>query len=144
MPCYFSFSFLFFLFFLIIGCDKPLGLQNGWVQNSQMTASSAWTKTHAAWRARLFTPKQYSFPGAWCSRYINTNQWIQVKPKAISSWQLFDDDNITSSVNKVRKVYVTSLLRFIHTPGVYTPRPYIYNLLRGITWYVHIWYNTTV
>ncbi|XP_015763702.1 PREDICTED: uncharacterized protein LOC107342725 [Acropora digitifera] len=59
-------------------CDKPLGLQNGWVQNSQMTASSVWTKTHAAWRGRLFTPKQYSFPGAWCSRYINTNQWIQV------------------------------------------------------------------
>ncbi|XP_068676816.1 uncharacterized protein [Montipora foliosa] len=58
-------------------CDKPLGLQSGWVKNSQMKASSEWSDTHAAWRGRLYTPKQFSYPGAWCARYTDTNQWLQ-------------------------------------------------------------------
>ena len=39
---------------------------------------------------------------------------------------------------------VTSLLSFIQTPTTRVPRHVLlYNLSRGITWYVHIRYNTT-
>ncbi|XP_078353361.1 uncharacterized protein LOC144638092 isoform X2 [Oculina patagonica] len=59
-------------------CDKPLGVQSGWVENSQMRASSAHSNTHAAWRGRLNMPKQYSYPGAWSARANNAYQWLEV------------------------------------------------------------------
>lgn len=59
-------------------CDKPLGLQSGWVENKQMRASSIWSRTHAAWRGRLHMPKQYSYPGAWIAKTSNVYQWIEV------------------------------------------------------------------
>ena len=46
-----------------------------------MKASSAWSGTHAAWRARLFMPKQYSYPGAWSAKTVNVYQWIEVRPR---------------------------------------------------------------
>lgn len=64
-----------------IGCDKPLGVQSGWVENSQMRASSAWSNTHAAWRGRLNMPKQYSYPGAWSARANNADQWLEVRER---------------------------------------------------------------
>lgn len=64
-----------------IGCDKPLGVQSGWVVNSQMRASSVWSNTHAAWRGRLNMPKQYSYPGAWCARVRNAYQWLEVRER---------------------------------------------------------------
>ncbi|KAJ7357801.1 oligosaccharide binding [Desmophyllum pertusum] len=62
-------------------CDKPLGLQSGWVENSQMRASSSWDAKHAAWRGRLHMPKQHSFTGAWCSRAKDVNQWLEVRER---------------------------------------------------------------
>ena len=69
-----------------IGCDKPLGLQSGWVKNSQIRASSIWSKTHAAWRGRLHMPRQYSYPGAWIAKTNNVYQWIQVREREIAGW----------------------------------------------------------
>ncbi|CAH3183434.1 unnamed protein product [Porites evermanni] len=59
-------------------CDKPLGLQSGWVENSQMTASTVWDWKHAAWRGRLHMPKQGTFRGSWSAKYNNQDQWLQV------------------------------------------------------------------
>ena len=61
-----------------IACDKPLGLQSGWVENSQMTASTVWDWKHAAWRGRLHMPKQGTFRGSWSAKYNNQDQWLQV------------------------------------------------------------------
>ena len=63
------------------GCDKPLGLQSGWVENKQIRASSIWSRTHAAWRGRLHMPKQYSYPGAWIAKTSNVYQWIEVSKR---------------------------------------------------------------
>ena len=61
-----------------VACDKPLGLQSGWVENSQMTASTVWDWKHAAWRGRLHMPKQGTFRGSWSAKYNNQDQWLQV------------------------------------------------------------------
>ncbi|KAK3717080.1 hypothetical protein QZH41_009449, partial [Actinostola sp. cb2023] len=59
-------------------CNEPLGLQNGWIENSAITASSNWDPQHMAWRARLHMKKQGSFIGGWTARVNHDSQWIQV------------------------------------------------------------------
>ena len=59
-------------------CDAPVGLQSGGLKNSQITASSQLNKYHAPWLARLHRARRGSYIGAWCSRYNNHNQWLQI------------------------------------------------------------------
>lgn len=58
--------------------DRPVGIQNGRIKNSAMTASSQWDANHAAWLARLHRPRRGRFMGAWSSRHKNHNQWLQI------------------------------------------------------------------
>lgn len=58
--------------------DSPVGLQSGAIKNSQITASSEANTNLAAWLARLHNVPKGGRKGAWCSRYNNYNQWIQV------------------------------------------------------------------
>lgn len=58
--------------------DSPVGLQSGAIKNSQITASSEANTNLAAWLARLHNVPKGGRKGAWCSRYNNHNQWIQV------------------------------------------------------------------
>ena len=74
-----------------VACDKPLGLQSGWVENSQMTASTVWDWKHAAWRGRLNMPKQGTFRGSWSAKYNNQDQWLQVCEMSILE-SLSNDD----------------------------------------------------
>ena len=57
---------------------KPLGLQNGRIRNSAISASSRWNRYHAAWLARLKRPKRGRYAGAWCAKVNNHQQWLQV------------------------------------------------------------------
>ncbi|XP_048582331.1 uncharacterized protein LOC5506315 isoform X2 [Nematostella vectensis] len=59
-------------------CDKPLGVESGYVENEAMTASSNWDAEHMAWRGRLNMASQGSFIGAWSARVNDANQWLQV------------------------------------------------------------------
>ena len=57
---------------------KPLGLQNGRIRNSAISASSRWNRYHAAWLARLKRPRRGRYAGAWCAKVNNHQQWLQV------------------------------------------------------------------
>ena len=59
-------------------CNKPLGMQNGRLRASQITASSSWDKNHAANNGRLHLKRAGSRMGAWCARHNNRYQWLSV------------------------------------------------------------------
>lgn len=58
-------------------CSNPLGIKNGRLSNSKITASSEYNKHHAAWLGRLGRTRRGSYVGAWCARHNNHNQWIK-------------------------------------------------------------------
>lgn len=58
-------------------CNKPLGLQNGRIRSSQLSASSSWDRNHGPNNGRLYF-HQRGKSGAWCSRHNNRLQWYQV------------------------------------------------------------------
>ena len=60
------------------GAPKPLGLQNGRIPNSAITASSQWDRKHAPWLARLKRPRRGRNAGAWSAKINNRQQWLQV------------------------------------------------------------------
>ena len=55
-----------------------LGVENGKVSNSQLSASSEWDSNHGAINGRLNFKAQGHRQGAWSARYNNGDQWIQV------------------------------------------------------------------
>ncbi|XP_020631562.1 lactadherin-like [Orbicella faveolata] len=59
-------------------CNRALGLQNGRIRNSQITASSEVNRYHAAWLGRLKRVKAGRYIGAWCPKHRNHNQWFKV------------------------------------------------------------------
>ncbi|XP_046847042.1 coagulation factor V-like [Xenia sp. Carnegie-2017] len=60
------------------GCKTELGLRNGLIGDSQITASSSWDSNHGPGNARLFRPKNSPNTGAWSTRTNNINEWLQV------------------------------------------------------------------
>ena len=66
--------------FIFLGalCNTPLGLQNGRLRNSRITASSEYNVYTAARLGRLGLHKRGRYVGAWCARHNNKNQWIKV------------------------------------------------------------------
>ena len=58
-------------------CNKPLGLQNGRIRSSQLSASSSWDRNHGPNNGRLYF-HQRGKSGAWCARHNNRLQWYQV------------------------------------------------------------------
>ena len=58
-------------------CNKPLGLQNGRIRSSQVSASSSWDRNHGPNNGRLYF-HQRGKSGAWCARHNNRLQWYQV------------------------------------------------------------------
>ncbi|CAH3172634.1 unnamed protein product [Porites evermanni] len=69
--------FVFYIVVLVSACNKPLGLQNGRLRNSKITASSEWNHKHAAWLGRLGRPARSGYAGAWCAKHNNHYQWIK-------------------------------------------------------------------
>ena len=63
---------------MISGCNAPLGMENGWISDAQISASSEWDNNHGAERARLNGRRIKLKRGAWSSRYNNFGQWLQV------------------------------------------------------------------
>ena len=71
---------IIFSTFLFSGpqCNKPLGMRNGRIRATQITASSSWDKNHAPSNGRLFFQRSGSRMGAWCVRHNNRYQWLSV------------------------------------------------------------------
>ena len=66
-----------FVYILGPRCNKPLGLQNGRIRSSQLSASSSWDRNHGPNNGRLYF-HQRGKSGAWCARHNNRLQWYQV------------------------------------------------------------------
>ena len=58
-------------------CNKPLGMKNGRIRASQLSASSSWARNHGPSNGRLHFHRGGQ-SGAWCARHNNRLQWYQV------------------------------------------------------------------
>ena len=59
-------------------CIASLGMENRFIRDTQITASSEWDSNHAAIQARLNFKAGGGKQGAWSARSNDANQWIQV------------------------------------------------------------------
>ncbi|XP_078347947.1 lactadherin-like [Oculina patagonica] len=59
-------------------CQSDLGMKNGKIPDSAITASSSYSQRYGPERARLGTMQGGSYTEAWVSRYLDEGQWIQV------------------------------------------------------------------
>ena len=62
------------------GCKNPkvLGMENGQILDSQITASSQFDVNHGPTNARLNFKAHGGRTGAWSSRRNDVNQWLQI------------------------------------------------------------------
>ena len=56
----------------------PLGMQDGRITDSRLTASSMYNRYYGPWSGRLQGRKEHGRKGAWIARSNNRRQWIQV------------------------------------------------------------------
>ncbi|XP_078694888.1 lactadherin-like [Branchiostoma floridae x Branchiostoma belcheri] len=56
----------------------PLGVESGEIPDAQIYASSEFDGQHGARRARLYTVPDEDGTGAWCAKYNDADQWLQV------------------------------------------------------------------
>ncbi|KAL9955591.1 hypothetical protein ACROYT_G036933 [Oculina patagonica] len=59
-------------------CQSDLGMKNGKIPDSAITASSSYSQHHGPERARLDTVRSGRYVGAWIPQSQNGGQWIQV------------------------------------------------------------------
>ncbi|XP_078346313.1 uncharacterized protein LOC144631689 isoform X2 [Oculina patagonica] len=65
-------------------CQSELGMKNGKIPNSAITATTILNQYYGTERARLDTVKSGSFAGAWIPKSQDVGQWIQVDLGKIS------------------------------------------------------------
>ncbi len=75
-------------FFSCIVCSEPkeLGMRNGLISDSQISASSEWDPNLSSSNSRLFYAPNGDRTGSWSSKTNDNNQWLQVdfeRPTAI-------------------------------------------------------------
>lgn len=57
---------------------KDLGMRNGKIKDSQISASSEWNRQHGPDNARLYFRAHSGRTGAWSAKVNDVHQWIQV------------------------------------------------------------------
>ncbi|XP_035696734.1 uncharacterized protein LOC118430131 [Branchiostoma floridae] len=62
----------------VIGCDEPMGMESGLIQEESITASTELTHDMRASKARLNTQMDANGAGSWASGQTDGNQWLQV------------------------------------------------------------------
>ncbi|KAM6292526.1 coagulation factor V [Porphyrio hochstetteri] len=60
------------------GCSLPLGMENGEIKNSQITASSVKTSWFNTWDPSLARLNQQGKLNAWRAKLNNNQQWLQI------------------------------------------------------------------
>ena len=68
---------------LAVSCQEPLGMEDGKIADSQISASSEYNENHGAANARLNRQAHMNRKGGWCANQKDNNlnmsdQWIQV------------------------------------------------------------------
>ena len=61
-----------------LGCITPLGVEDGAILDTQISASSQLDYTHSAKQARLHSKADGSKWGSWSALKDDLNQWLQV------------------------------------------------------------------
>ena len=70
------------VFFIIYAvCPVPLGMENGTILDSQITASSVFAPNYAAQQARLHFKAGGGKTGSWSAENNDDSQWLQVDLK---------------------------------------------------------------
>jgi len=69
-----------FTLFLSLGyqCSMSLGIEDGRIPDSALTASTIHSVNHAAKFARLNLAAPSGKAGSWCAKKNNVNQWLQI------------------------------------------------------------------
>lgn len=66
------------LFIIADKCDVPLGIQDGRITQSMLTASSMYNRYYGPWSARLQARNHGAVRGGWLARVNNNHQWLQI------------------------------------------------------------------
>jgi len=59
-------------------CSMSLGIEDGRIPNSALTASTVYDANHAAMLARLNLAAPSGKAGSWCAKKNDVNQWLQI------------------------------------------------------------------
>ena len=59
-------------------CDVPLGIQDGRITQSMMSASSFYNRYYGPWSARLQARNHGATRGGWLARVNNNHQFLQI------------------------------------------------------------------
>ncbi|XP_041477638.1 uncharacterized protein LOC121425593 [Lytechinus variegatus] len=62
----------------VVATPGKLGIEDGSIESTRLSASSCWRNDHCVDRSRLNQPHEGSLIGAWSALTNNENQWIQV------------------------------------------------------------------
>ena len=73
--------------FLLIVCSEPkeLGMRNGLISDSQISASSEWDSNYSPSNSRLFYAPYGDRTGAWSPKTNDINQWLQIDFKRLTA-----------------------------------------------------------
>ena len=67
-------------------CPEALGMENYEISNEQVSASSQYSRKHAAHRARLHLQKTGDLKGGWVSTRKDQDKWLQVDLLSNYTW----------------------------------------------------------
>ena len=93
-----------------------MGLQNGRLRHSQMTASSQWDRFHAPFLGRLHRARHGKYMGAWCARSNNKYQYLQVdftRPVKIIKMSTQGRQDVSQWVTQYYVTYSVNAINFV-------------------------------
>jgi len=61
-----------------LDCQEALGMENGTISDSQISASSQWTADYGAIQGRLHIKATPKNAGSWSAKQNDFDQWLQV------------------------------------------------------------------
>ena len=107
--CLHSIPLMDLISFLFSGpqCNKPLGMQNGRIRATQISATSSWDKNHGPSNGRLNFQRSGTRMGAWCARHNNQYQWLAVDFGRTMRVVKFATQGRQDANNWVTKYYLT-------------------------------------
>ncbi|XP_010280564.1 PREDICTED: coagulation factor V [Phaethon lepturus] len=89
------------------GCSLPLGMENGEIKNTQITASSVKTSWFNTWDPSLARLNQKGKINAWRAKLNNNQQWLQIDLLTIKKITAIATQGVTSiSAEYFVKTYV--------------------------------------
>ncbi|XP_027536906.1 coagulation factor V [Neopelma chrysocephalum] len=89
------------------GCSLPLGMENGEIKNTQITASSAKTSWFNTWDPSLARLNQKGKMNAWRAKLNNNQQWLQIDLLTVKKITAIATQGVTSmSTENFVKTYV--------------------------------------